>query len=381
MVRALAGKLRASALSVDGAFALFVLASLVACAWIVRHVDSPYGDLIRVHTDHLHHVRATWTFWNVGWDVYREPFGVTAPLAPLAVVPRIPWPDFPLAYPPGMFLVFALPTWFGATHPAMPPETFAKWTIFWVVLLSHVGLFGMWRALSRRPGGRFPLILGLVLLTWRMSLHGFYDAIWLGAAAMSVAALAERRFDRSLLWFSAAIFLNYRAASFAPVAAWAGVSLLASPESPRRKVATLLVAAATGALVVWTFLMFRAGSPPHDSAAYRAAASHLAEHAGLYWFVIASSVAAAAVALVKGDALAAVMVLWGMALTTVHSGHSWHSTILVGACLTVGATRRAVPVAFLRNVLTMWMFGLWAMVFENPIFASLRLVLERAKFK
>src|SRR6185437_8464988 len=85
----------------DLVFAACLLASFIACSWIVLHVDSPYGDLIRIHTDHLHHVRATWTFWKEGFDVYREPFKATAARAPYPFVERVPWPDFPVAYPPG----------------------------------------------------------------------------------------------------------------------------------------------------------------------------------------------------------------------------------------------------------------------------------------
>ena len=365
----------------DVAFLACVIASLAACAWIVYHVQSPLGDLIGLHSDHLHHVRATWTFWKLGFEVYRTPFGITAPQAPYPFVPRAPWPDFPIAYPPGMFAVFAVPTWVGATYPTMAPETFAKLTVFWVVLLSHLGLAGVWRALSSVGGGRSPLLVAIWLLTWRMCLHGFYDAIWVGCAAMSISSLARRRPELSLIWFAIAMLVNYRAASIAPAAAWAAWQFLRSDTKVWRKVTIFAATGAVGVLVLWTFWLFTKGSPPHTSAAYQSAASHLAADKTALALVWVASGITALLALGAGDVLVAITVLWATVLTIPHAGHSWHGTILVGAALLVGATRRPIPVAFLRNVLALWVVALWELVFDNPLFAVVHDVFFRAKFK
>ncbi len=363
----------------DIAFAAFLSCSFAVCSWIVLHVSSPYGDLASRHTDHMHHVVATWTFLHSGFEVYRLSFGTTAMIVPYPHF-KIPWPDFPIAYPPGMFLVFLPPTLVGA-HSKIESATLAQWTVLWVVLLSHVGLVGVWRALAPLAGGRAPVLIGVWLLTCRMSMYGFYDAVWVGCAAMSIAALAARRPGGSLLWFALAAFLNYRAASIAPAAAWATWSLLRSNELWWKKVAVFAVTGATCALVLWTFWMFTQHSPPETSFAYKSAMSPLLTDVKGAKVVWAMSGITALLALLAGDVLVAVSVLWATELTIRHAGHSWHGTILIGAVLLVGATRPKVPVAYLRNVLVLWMFALWEFCFEMPIFSLLTDVIHRATFK
>jgi len=358
------------------AFAACLLASLAVCTWIVRHVQSPFGDLIGLHTDHLHHVRATWTFWKRGFEVYRIPLGTTATAAPYPVVKNVPWPDFPVAYPPGMFAVFALPTWVGARHPEMDPQTFAKLTLWWVVLLSHVAIVGVWRALSVVRGARAPLLVGIFLLLWRMCLFGFYDAIWLGCAGCGIAALAARRPGRSLVWFTAAALINYRAAAVAPAALWAAWLLLRSDTAPWRKALLFATTGAIGVLLAWCFWAFTRGSPPPTSAAYEAAASHLMDDKLLAKLVWAAGIVVAFIALVSRDVLVAVTVLLATWLTMHHAGHSWHGSLILGAGLLVGVANPRAPVAFLRGVLTMWIFGLWELAYDDVLFSVVNTMLH-----
>ena len=366
----------------DLAFAACLLASLGVCTWIVLHVDSRYGDLSDLHTDHIHHVRATWTFWKIGFEVYRMPLGTTTTDVPFPLVPKVTWPDFPVAYPPGMFAVFALPTWYGAHHPELTPPEFARWTVLWVVVLSHVGLVGVWRALQAIPrGGAAPLLVAIWLLTWRMSLHGFYDAVWVGAAAMSVAALARRRPAWSLVWFTLAALINYRAASLAPAAAWAAWSFLRSDARWWRKVLLFATTGAVCLLVLWTFWLFTKGSPPPDTDAYKSAVSPVAGDPTSRHLVWAACGVTAAIALGAGDVLVAITVLFAGLLTIHHAGHAWHGTILIGAGLLVGTTRREVDVPFLRNVVTLWMLGMWELFFfGSTLFGVFGDILVRAKF-
>jgi hypothetical protein len=350
----------------------------------VLHVDSRFGDLSNLHTDHVHHVRATWTFWKVGFEVYRMPLGTTTTgVPPYPLVPMLPWADFPVAYPPGMFAVFALPTWYGAHHPELTPPEFARWTVLWVVVLSHVGLVGVWRALQAIPrGGAALLLVAVWMLTWRIALHGFYDTVWVGCAAMSVAALARRRPAWSLVWFTLAAFINYRAASIAPAAAWAAWLFLRSDARWWRK---LLLFAATGAvclLVLWTFWLFTKGSPPPDSEAYKAAVSPVVGNATFQHVAWAACGVTAAIALGAGDFLVALTVLWAGFLTIHHAWPAWHGTILIGAPLLVGATRREVDVPFLRTIVALWMLGMWEVFFfAHSLFGVLNDILVRAKFK
>src|SRR5208283_463123 len=83
----------------------FLTLSLGVASWLLVGAESNSGDVLNRYSDHLHHVRATWTFFKVGLDVYTKPFGQTAPLAPYPYG-GIPWPDFPMPYPIGMYLVY-----------------------------------------------------------------------------------------------------------------------------------------------------------------------------------------------------------------------------------------------------------------------------------
>ena len=213
-----------------------------------------------------------------------------------------------------------------------------------------------------------------------MCLHGFYDMAWIGCAALSIAALAEKRYGRCVAWFAVAMFVNYRAASIAPAAAWAAWCLLRSDVPLGRKLAPLSFAVLIGLFVTWTFLLFTKGSPPHESHAYQSAASHLADATLVYDFVWLSGAVTAAIAVGCGDWLVGVTVIWATELTTLHSGHSWHGTMLIGAGLLVGALRPRAPVAFLRNVAAMWMFAVWSLAFDNPLYAFFNDLLVRAKF-
>jgi hypothetical protein len=91
--------------------------------------------------------------------------------------------------------------------------------------------------------------------------------------------------------------------------------------------------------------------------------------------------AVAAIAFAAGDLLVTVLLVWATFLTMKHAGHSWHGTILLGAGLGVGVARPKVPVPFLRNVVALWIFGLWQLAFDNPLFAVVNDVVFRAKFK
>jgi hypothetical protein len=361
----------------DLVFAAALVVSLACCNWFVWHVQSRFGDLIDLHTDHIHHCIATWTFLHKGFDVYRQPLVQTAVPFPKGF--GVPWPDFPIAYPAGMFAIFLPPTLAGA-YWNTDPNTWARATLLWVVVLSHLGFAGIWNGLRKVSGGRAPILIALWTLLWRMSLHGFYDAIWLGAVGMSVAALWDRAWGRALVWWSIALLMNYRAASFAPAGAWAAWMLLRSDARLSTKIGSLVFTAAVGVFVAWTLWMFMKASPPPGSPAYEAAKSPLLTPSLTTKMMWGVCIATAAVTLLGGDWLVTIGVLWAGWITIHHAGHSWHGSVLVAMPLLAGVSRRRLPVTYLRNVLAMWMFAVWGIAYDMNLTDMVNAFL-RARFK
>lgn len=364
----------------DALFLVFLCGSLVACFVIVLHLKSRAADLVDVHTDHIHHSIATWTFLHKGFDVYRRPFGETA-LSFQHLQPS--WPQLPIAYPPGMFAIFLAPALLGAWSP-LATSTWVKCVVLWVVALSHFGLVGMWRALSRSKGGLAPLIIAIWVLTLRMSLCGFYDAIWLGCAGMSVASLFERRAAASLYWLSAACLMSYRAATLAPLGLVAAWVLVRGNASTFAKVITLLITSSACLLALWTFYLFTANAPLPSSTVYAGVATPFIPIGPRTYIVCALGGAMAAFAFATGDALVALTVLVTTALTVLHGGPSWHGGMVVVSALVVGlgpslASRPSRHLPLLRNVLAVWFLILEEFAFQNTPAQFLELLL-RAKF-
>ena len=354
-------------------FRLCAVASLAFSTWIVLHEAGRTASLVEVHSDHFHHSRAALTFIHRGFEVYRRPFRETAVPFPYG---GLSWPDWPIAYPPGMFLVFLPPALMDAWVP-MTSAVWAKLTVLWIVVLCHLALFGIWSAISRvRGGGAAPVLLGIWILMLRMSLCGFYDPVWLGCGAVSIAALIDRRFVASLLWFSAAILISYRAASLAPAAGWAAVLLLRGGEPIRTKVVALLATAIACALVLWTFWLCRNAMPPLSTIADKSTLTPLLPFGPRSAIVLLMCVATASLALVKGDALVAISVGWAFVLTLVHAGPSWHGSMLVPTLLLVGVGRRSASLVFVRNIVAVWFLVMEEFAFNNTMAQLIELLLK-----
>jgi hypothetical protein len=344
--------------------------SFLALGAIVVLNPTRWGDLINLHTDHLHHVRATWTFFHRGLDVYRVPFGQIAPTVPYRH-DIMTWPAFPIAYPVGMFALFSPPALAGQWLPLTLPAL-GKLTVLWLLAIAHLAMYAVALTMREQPGARIPLFVGIWLLLMRSSMTGFYDASWIGCAAMSAWALARKRPVASLVWFAAAALLSYRAASALPIAAWASIVLLRSEASLRTKLVTLGGVGAVGLFVVYTFVLMTRHSPPAGSAVYEAAKSTLLPFGLHAQMVLVAAVVVAAMVARPSGWLVAGAVVWSSLIAIYHAGHSWHGTILMIPALAVGASRLSLAPSYTRGVLTVWIFGLWDVFFENPPFVFLR---------
>ncbi|HEY4012497.1 MAG TPA: hypothetical protein VGM06_04120 [Polyangiaceae bacterium] len=344
---------------------------------IVYRGGTGSGELRGSYSDHIRHVEETWTFLHKGFAIYRGPFSATAytayPHFDMRTV-GVPWPEMPVTYPVGTFAVFLIPTIAGAyLHLSTP--LFLKWIVIWVVLLTHVALLALGRSV-REARGRTVLLVGVWLFFLNMCLYGFYDGVWVGLGALSVAALSERRPGASLLWFAAAAASSLKAVSFLPVAAWAFMTLFRSEERMRTKVAGPALAALACAQALWTGVVTFPFIPKSGSV-YEAAKSPLEPIATTGGFVILIGVVVACVAVAYSNWLVAVSVLLATAVTTRHAGHSWHGAILIPSALLPGALASDKNSGAVRELVTIWMFVIWEMAFNNPIDSPITAVLGK----
>ena len=129
-----------------------MFASLSICVVLVAMTKSPFGELFSALTDHFHHMRMTWTFLHVGFDIYTKPFGETAALAPFRHGGAT-WDQFPMAYPPGMLAIFLPLTLLGA-YTSISSAALGKTAVLYLTGFMH-GALGIISSLIRRMRSAF----------------------------------------------------------------------------------------------------------------------------------------------------------------------------------------------------------------------------------
>ena len=180
-----------------------LVASLALSAAILVATQAKNGVYLDHMTDHFHHSRATWSFFVLGLDVYTHPYSWTTDHVPYPQ-PGVPWPNHPVAYPPGMFLVFTLPALLGRFVPSLSTLEFGKIVIAYLTIIMHAALWSI-ASLARRVGSA--AWMGVIAFVWifamRTSLLGFYDGAWLLTGSLAVHAMLASRPTRAVLWFAA----------------------------------------------------------------------------------------------------------------------------------------------------------------------------------
>jgi hypothetical protein len=337
-----------------------VAVSLGLTALVPLTNQSPYGDLSAGYTDHLHHAHATWVFLHRGIDAYRLPLvessrGVPYPQQTGA------WPQMPVNYPPGMFVVF-LPTALVGRYVPMTQETFGRVGVLWMLVVAHLAMLAMFLLLADlAPGAR--AVIGMIAWVYliRLALQGFYDPAFLGAGAMAMREVHRRRPGAALLWLACAGMLHFRAVALVPLGAVALWQALREPRG-RRPWTAIAVVAAAGLVVVGTFLLQWPATKLYLDTLHPSLG--VIGHGARFWAVVAASGAAAAAAWWYGGPLAAGLVLsaLGLALTDIYDW--WHGAVLLFAPLSVGVLgARAASTA--RAVLVGWLLLMQPLGFDQ----------------
>lgn len=212
-----------------GLIALCVL-SFFGLALVPLLRESPYADLTGQFTDHIHHVYGVWLFWKHGVQVFTTPFGLLSGEGfPFSVML---WTDAPWMYPLGALGLFA-PLTLLAKLVTLTFHQLAVATILYLLFWSHLGFYLFARACGRCPPEQRLLLTSFGwLMMMRLAVEGFFDPLWLGTGAAVVGCASRGKYEHALWWFALTASLHYRAAVFAPAAAYALFHIVRS-RSPR----------------------------------------------------------------------------------------------------------------------------------------------------
>jgi len=344
-------RIRASVISLS-----LALASLVPLAG-----DSPFGDLSHWYTDHLHNSHAAWVFFHRPIAVYREPFGVARRGIAYRQAVAL-WDQMPMAYPPGMFVLFAPLATIGQVVP-MSRRHFGVLGILYTLVLAHLAILAVWLALEAvEPDAR--IVVGLVswLLLLRLGLQGFYDSAWIACAAMMVRALARGEPTTAMRWFAAAALLHFRAAAIAPLGLAAAIDAVRGKPPHAWPWTTLGCVGGAGILVIASFtLMYPA------TLSFRSQLHNLAEIGGgrLMVVVIVSAIAAVFAARWSDYAVAGMVVVCAILAVIDLEPWWWHGTPLLVPLVAVGAWRKASRPSAARGVLLAWLLVVQPLAFHG----------------
>lgn len=298
-------------------------------------VHTPSGDYFGGFSDHLHHPRATYNFFVLGLEVYRTGHGELCHRVPYSYHGAF-WPFYPVAYPPGMFAVFAIPAVVGRFRIFEVPG-FGKFVIAYLLIITQASSWAFTR-LARRIGSTFWMVFAAFVWMYmlRTALTGFYDGAWLLAAAVAVHAMSRNRPAAAVLWFVAAAMMSYRAASLAPLALVAYWHLLRGTESLRTKLLVTLVAATSSVIIVlcfWALVHYG----PHDQ---DSAHSSLVPFYFYSWFLLGFGLVVAAALAWGTTILVGACVALCTVLAIYHAGHTWHGTVCMAPLFAIVLSKR-----------------------------------------
>lgn len=341
-----------------------VALSFVASCAVPLFSRSPYADLSRWYTDHLHHAFATWVFLQDGLQIYTRPFqelwsntGYPHPL--------FTWGHMPgMVYPPGVFAVF-LPLTLIGRYLELSTREFAGIGVFYMVALAHWALYETYKTLWSLQRGNRLLVAGVAwLIIVPLGVQGFYDPLYLACGAVMLRRIVERRFESALVWFSLAMFSHFRAAVFTPFAVMALWQLLrgrAVREWPWRTLALL------GVMSVVFLGTFALAYPTTATLRMTHPSVLLSEPGKLAVFLIVTAAATAALSRwADGVTVATVALVTLLAMVEVQD-YWWHNAMILAVLLGIGVWRKSEQPVPARTVAVGWAAVIAPLVWRAPL--------------
>jgi len=343
--------------------ALIAAASFAAVAWIPILSDSPYADISGWYTDHLHHSFATWVFLKRGLLLYTRPLGALSDGAGWPFR-REDWGNMPMAYPPGVFAVF-LPLVAAGKLLPLSEQSFAVLGILYVLLLTHLALFAVLRALQALPpGSRSAVAVFLWMILIHMGLEGFYDAAFIGCGAWAITRLKAQDPGSALRWLGLAALLHFRAVVFLPLGLAVLVGLVRGTPRARWPWRSLVWVGAASLVCAATFLLMVPAT-----ASFRANHPRILLEADLRAAVVAALGAGAlGVALWGADrwVAASVAVCLGLACVEIQD-YWWHAAVLFVPALLVGVVADPRHASVSRALLLGWACCTMPLVWRDQV--------------
>lgn len=324
-----------TALQSSRAHARWLLVSFVVCLVLIATTKSRFGDLLERFTDHLHHPRATWAFLVRGLSAYRDPLLVSSQGIGYQQA-GLTWEKYPVAYPPGMFVVFLVPALVGR-YLTMTEPTFGKLVILQLTVFLHAGLWALAQVFRRVES---KLWAGVLVLVWlflcRATLCGFYDATWLLAGALGIDQMLRKKYGPAVLCFLASALLSYRAVGFAVLGLWAFVELMRSDARAASKATYGAAALVTCGVVGAAFLALLRNSPAeHNGVGSALLPMSFIPYVILFVGLGVGAVLAAFVSVPLGLTVAMIS-----GLGILHGGHQWHGCLCIPALLALPLAKR-----------------------------------------
>lgn len=234
----------------------FLLLSTLAWSWLVIAAPPSYTRYVRAYSDHFSHYMSGLLFWHKGARIWSEPIeqicGPQDLLQALVVaeewqvserdicfIPErqgqrplvINWIDFPRPYPPG-FLLYTLPEALLYAGSSLSFAAINTIEIVQFLVVAHGAVFLLWLVLwgeggERPAGGGWRVMTVLVLalayteLVW-WALCGIYDSVAIAAVILAFWGATKKRWLWTILAFSSAVFLHFRALWYLPLLFLAG---------------------------------------------------------------------------------------------------------------------------------------------------------------
>lgn len=336
----------------------------ITLAWVPVFNQSRFADLSNWYTDHLHHPFATWVTFFRGLDIYTRPFeeirdGTGWPY------PVNAWGDMPgFAYPPGVIVLF-LPLTLAGRFLGLSFHGFATVAVLYILALSAWAFHQAVQALTVLPRGSRVATLGLTwLILAQMGLQGFFDSAFVGAGLAALVAWRQRKPDVALLWLSAAAFLHFRAAVFAPL----GVLALSQCWKERARIRHFVPKVAAAALAIVLALVSFVLMYPATQA-FRERAVRILSFPNALALVSVLSLLLAAVLVWRRQwlALAAQGLVVALALVELQN-FWWHGAVALAVPYFIGALREeSFPgeLSLTRGASLLWALAIHPVVWRN----------------
>jgi hypothetical protein len=329
----------ARSLFADGKLTVSGVWALVVVLWVplmLLPIHAPVGGVLRGDwTDHYHHNYAAWSFLRRGLSIYRLPLGAWRSGYPFQYL--VHWPEHPFEYPPGCLVLFLPSAIWGRLIP-MTYNTLGASLVIYLLALSQLSFFAVMMLLRDcAPGGRTMIAIYSWVLLTHIALTGFYDATWIGFAALMLLRIKQGRVVSACYWFAAASFISYRAAVLIPFLLMALWRIYR--ERPKGYKAAFGVLALVGCVDVWVFLAILRATK---------AISHTKDYLNITFVQMQMDnprFVLAILAMVVGVVIALIVRSWATAITLVvatyllhlNGGHFWRMSLLLSYPLAAAA--------------------------------------------